>query len=114
MVCRIAADARKAIEILKSNKAGRLTFLPMDTVRGVIKQSNGSKYKGFVGSAVNCIDFDDEYYDIVKYLLGNVLIFDNLRNALDCSKSNGLDGGFKLVTLESEIINDAGAITGGA
>ena len=52
VVCRTAADARKAIEILKSNKAGRLTFLPMDTVRGVIKQSNGSKYKGFVGSAV--------------------------------------------------------------
>lgn len=113
VVCRTAADARKAIEMLKNNKAGRLTFLPMDTIHGVVREANSSKYKGFIGSAVDCVDFDNEYYDIVKYLLGNVLVFDNLKNALDCSKSNGLSGGFKLVTLEGEIINTAGAITGG-
>ncbi len=114
VVCKTAGDARKGIEILKANKAGRITFLPMDSVRGVLKSDMKNNHRGFIGAAIDCIDFDDCYYDIMKYLLGNVLVFDNLKNAIECAKSERTGGAYKFVTLEGEIISTGGSITGGA
>jgi len=114
MVCEDDSSAQSAILSLKENKAGRLTFLPISSIRGTGgTQDSGVKNSlGFKGFGVDCINFDPKYKKIMEYLLGRVVIVDNLTNAIRLSKS--VQGSVRFVTLEGEIINSGGAITGGA
>jgi chromosome segregation protein len=114
MICEDDNSAQSGILSLKENKAGRLTFLPITSIRGnggfrdeLIKKSNG--FKGF---GVDCISFNSKYKNIMEYLLGRVVIIDNLANAIKLSKN--VQASIRFVTLEGEIINSGGAITGGA
>ena len=112
IVCKKDSDARRAIEMLKNNKAGRLTFLPVDSLKNqpTPDYSVYESQKGFLGLAsdrVKCGNYDK----VVDYLLGRVIVVDNIDNAIAMSKKSGP---FRFVTLDGEIINAAGAITGGS
>ena len=113
IVCAKDADAKTAIHRLKENKAGRLTFLPLESIHGnpanlpqQIKQD-----AGFKGLACDLIEYDAAYTGVFRYLLGRVAVVDHMDTAVKLSKIAG--GGIRFVTPEGEIINASGAITGG-
>ena len=114
IVCSDDRVARNIIETLKREKAGRLTFLPLSSMRGEVSgiSSEISSSSGFKGIACNCIEFDEKYKGIFQYLLGKVVIVDNLQNAIAITKKGRVN--FRIVTLEGDVINTGGAITGGA
>lgn len=112
IVCQDDRSAQKAIVKLKESKAGRLTFLPVSSIRGGRNSYEGKleSETGFRGFGTDCITFDDKYRNVMEYLLGRVVIVDNMDNAVRLSKKAS---GLRFVTLEGEIINAGGAITGG-
>lgn len=113
IVCEDDESAKAAIRHLKSAKAGRATFLPLSSIRSH-KQSLDdviSNAKGFISVASDVVSVDSKYKSIAEYLLGRVILADNMENALALSK-NRL-GGYRIVTLDGEVINSSGAITGG-
>ncbi|MDD6190859.1 MAG: chromosome segregation protein SMC [Firmicutes bacterium] len=111
IVCEDDSSAKRAVASLKSNKAGRMTFLPVKSVRSSFRRNEAlKKEKGFIGFGPDCVTFSEEYRNIAEYLLGKVVIADNMDNAVKLSK---VSGGMRIVTLEGEIINAGGAITGG-
>ncbi|MDO4393122.1 MAG: chromosome segregation protein SMC [Bacillota bacterium] len=111
IVCDDDSSAKKAINALKTNKAGRLTFLPVSSVRGSFKRDgNAEMLKGFVGFGPECVKADSKYDDIIANLLGRVVIVDTMDNAVAMSKRIK---GYRFVTLDGEVINASGAITGG-
>ncbi|MGP1569786.1 MAG: chromosome segregation protein SMC [Eubacteriales bacterium] len=114
IVCSDEQAARNIIELLKRDKAGRLTFLPLSSMKGEILNVSPeiSKSEGFKGVAANCIEFAEKYRGVVQYLLGKVIIADNLKNAISLTKKTKVN--FRIVTLEGDVINAGGAITGGA
>ncbi|MDO4486922.1 MAG: chromosome segregation protein SMC [Bacillota bacterium] len=111
IVCEDDDSAKSAIISLKQNKAGRMTFLPVSSVRGkAVRDSRLENASGFIGFGPDCVDFDNRYTNIIDYLLGRVVLVDSMDNAVRMSK---LSNGFRFVTLEGEVINAGGAITGG-
>lgn len=113
IICENDAAARDAIKALKDNKAGRLTFLPVGSIRSSVYGGKDLKNeKGFLGFGVDCISFNPKYKNVMDYLLGRTAIVENLNDAVRLSKSAA--GSFRFVTIEGEIINAGGAITGGA
>ena len=114
IVCEDDRSAQNAISLLKENKAGRLTFLPIASMRDSgLKYDQGLKNaEGFKGFGVQCVKFDPKYQRVMEYLLGRVIVVDNLNHAVKLSK-NATGGGLRFVTLEGEVINSGGAITGG-
>ena len=68
--------------------------------------------EGFKGFGVQCVKFDPKFQKVMEYLLGRVIVVDNLDHAVKLSK-NTTGGGLRFVTLEGEVINSGGAITGG-
>ena len=113
IVCARDDDAKTAINRLKENRAGRLTFLPLESVHGnpanlpqQVKQD-----PGFKGLACELIEYDAANTGVFRYLLGRVAVVDNMNTAVKLSKIAG--GGVRFVTPEGEIINASGAITGG-
>ncbi|MEE1038556.1 MAG: chromosome segregation protein SMC [Eubacterium sp.] len=113
VVCDSDDTAKEAIRLLKNNKAGRLTFLPVKSIKskGVMRDESIEKENGFMGYGVDCTEFDEKYRSVIEYLLGNVVVIDNMDNAVRISKKGSK--ALKYVTLEGEIINTAGAVTGG-
>jgi len=107
-------DAKRAIEYLKENKAGRLTFLPAQTIRANAfdLEPEIEKMRGFAGYATDRISYDDKYEEVFLYLLGRTIIVETLDDAISFSAKN--DTGWRIVTKEGEVINAAGALTGGA
>ena len=114
IVCKNDAVAKRSIEILKKNRAGRLTFLPAEDlkVQPPLSCEGIENKKGFIGLASEMVGCKGDYSNIVEYVLGNVVVVDDIDNAIAISASN--KGPHKLVTLEGEVINAAGAITGGS
>lgn len=111
IVCDDDESAKAAIESLKRNKAGRMTFLPVSSVKGRFsRQPDLEKGSGFIGYSHQCVEYDVEYGGIVEYLLAKVILVRSMDEAVKMSK-NGR--GFRFVTLEGEVINSGGAITGG-
>jgi len=108
------ADAQNAIAFLKRTNGGRATFLPMSSVQGRRLANAGALLRepGMLDTAVNVVAFAPEYDNIMASLLGRVLIADNLDNAVKFSKKNKY--AYKIVTLEGDLINPGGALTGGS
>ncbi len=109
-------DAEKLIDHLKKNKLGRATFLPINTIRNREPEPSAAKImkeaKGFIGIAADLIRFDDSISGIVGNLLGRIAIFDRLDNAVKTARSTGFS--FKIVTLEGDVVNTGGSLTGGS
>ena len=102
--------AAAAIELLKQKKAGRMTFLPLNKIRGsrVNTPEILRHAAGYVNIAVNLIDCDPRYREIFSYVFGNTVVFDVLTNA------RSYLGQYRIVTLEGEILETSGAMTGGS
>ena len=114
IVCEDDEDAKAAIRLLKENKAGRCTFLPLGSVRGrkADVERRIEQVEGYLGLAADCVKYKPEYEGIFSYLLGRVAIVDDMDHAVKLSKMQGTSG-LRFVTLDGEIINVSGAITGG-
>ena len=113
IVCETDSDAKAAVRWLKSTKSGRATFLPVESVTADrIELGSGITGKaGYLGLAADMVGGERRYSEIIDYLLCRVILADNMDNAVRMSKS--VPGGFRIVTLEGEVINSSGAITGG-
>ncbi|MDR1272425.1 MAG: chromosome segregation protein SMC, partial [Clostridiales Family XIII bacterium] len=112
IICENDEAARKAIGYLKENKAGRLTFLPVTSVRGTVKESGlDAGAPGHLGSALGKVSYDSRYEGVFRYLLGRIVLADTLENAVRLAKK--VAGGMSIVTVGGEVISPAGAMTGG-
>ena len=105
------ADAKKLVEYLRENKLGRASFLPISSVYGK-KLEKLSKENGVVGIASDLVKFDKKYEQIVLSLLGRTVIVDNMDTAISVAKKNKY--AFRIVTVDGDIINPSGMITGGS
>ena len=111
IVCDDDDSARRAIRSLKENRAGRLTFLPLSSIRSQRSRDGRlASEPGFIGFGPECVEFDPEYATVIEYLLGRIILVEHMDEALRISKKAR---GMRVVTLDGEIINSAGAITGG-
>lgn len=113
IICDNDSTAKKAIGWLKAAKAGRATFLPVASVKSYSHDPDRSvtEAAGFLGIASDKVGCDREYEEILEYLLGRVILADDMDNAVRISKMKL--NGFRIVTLDGEVINSSGAITGG-
>jgi len=113
IVTETDADAAFLIEYLKSRKYGRLTFLPLSTVKvHNFSDRKVLREKGVLGIASEVIGFDEKYYPVVANLLGSTLVVDTMKNAVEISRRYKY--GFRIVTLEGEILSPQGSLTGGS
>lgn len=105
--------AKKLIEYLKQNKYGRATFLPISSIsdRGSVSKDVISE-NGVVGVASSLVNCDDKYKNLVGHLLGRIVVVDNIDNAIKLSRKYRQS--LRIVTIEGELINPGGAMTGGA
>ncbi|MFC6938818.1 chromosome segregation protein SMC [Salinirubellus sp. GCM10025818] len=98
---------QRGIEYLKQRNAGRATFLPMTKM-----QSRGlgslPDHEGVIGFAYNLVDFDPKYADVFSYVLGDTVVVDEIETARE------LMGRHRLVTLDGDLVEKSGAMTGGS
>lgn len=109
-------NARNAIQFLKKNSYGRATFLPLSIIKGKALSSSQhqmvQQHPAFVGTASSLIQFDQKYQEVVTNLLGNVIITKDLKGANELAKL--LQYRSRMVTLDGDIVNPGGSMTGGA
>ena len=105
-------DAKKLVEHLRKNNLGRASFLPITSVRGKKLDKIKGKGQGVIGIASDLIKYSKKYEQIVTNLLGRTVIVDNMETAIKLAKQNSYS--FRIITLEGDIINPSGAITGGS
>ena len=102
--------ASAAIALLKQKRGGRATFLPLNKIRaGRYPDRNALQHAdGFIDYAVNLIDSDPRYSDIFRYVFGTTAVFATLNAA------RAYIGQHRMVTLEGELLEASGAMTGGS
>ena len=107
--------SKEAIEYLKSNSLGRVTFLPLNIIKdkyvdlstlSILKQTNG-----FIDIASSLVKYNSVYSNIIKNQLGNVIVVDRIENANIIAKK--INYKYKIVTLDGELLHIGGSITGG-
>ena len=105
-------DAKACISYLK-RVGGRATFLPLSDIRGrSLRESGLENCRGFVGVASDLVKSDDRYRQIVENLLGRIVIVQDIDAAI--AMSNQYENRFKIVTLDGQVMNAGGSMTGGA
>lgn len=106
--------AKGLITFLKQNKFGRATFLPLSAISGRdIKVDNTlANEKGAIGFANQLIECDSEFYELARYLLGRILVVDNIDNALAIARRH--NHSVRIVTLEGDMLSPGGSMSGGA
>lgn len=115
LVTATANDARDLIEYLKRTGGGIVTFLPVETMRarGDSREIlNALKEEGALGLANDLVKYDGYYENVIKNLLGNTLVCDNIASATRIAKKYAR--AFKIVTLDGDTIATSGAMTGGS
>lgn len=115
IVTNTEEDAKFLIEYLKRARYGRVTFLPISAIKARsldYAQKQLLDIKGCFGVATSLIKFDEKYSGIFGGLLGNTVIVDNMDTAILLARKARY--AFKIVTLEGDIINPHGSITGGS
>ena len=106
-------DGKAAIAFLKRTGGGRATFLPLSTIRGRTLDEKGlDNCAGFVGIASELVNYDKIYAQVVENLLGRIVITENIDQAISMAKKYG--NRFKIVTLDGQVINAGGSMTGGS
>ena len=107
------ADGKAAISYLKRTNGGRATFLPISALKPKTLQESGlDNCAGFVGIASDLITSDPKYRGVVENLLGRTVIVENIDNAISMAKRYG--NRFKIVTLDGQVMNPGGSMTGGS
>lgn len=107
-------EAKKLIEHLKSNALGRVTFLPISSVKPNQRAFSDeiAKLPGFIFIASEVVECDEKYKNIVESLLGRVILVKDLDSGINIARKTGYK--YKIVTLDGELLNNTGAITGGS
>ncbi|NLO45445.1 MAG: chromosome segregation protein SMC [Clostridiales bacterium] len=106
-------DAKRAIGFLKDSRSGRATFLPLTTVRHKPFSEKGlDGCAGFVAMADELITYDKKYDEIMKFELSRTAVADDLDSAIAIARKYGQR--FKTVTLDGQVINAGGSMTGGS
>lgn len=107
-------DAKNAIELLKEKNKGRVTFLPLNTIRPstIAETEEAIKQDGILGTADMLIDCDEKYRPAIKFLLCRIVVAENLDTALSVGKKFSF--AFKTVTLDGQVVNAGGSMTGGS
>lgn len=99
--------ASVAIELLKSSNAGRATFIPLNKIKKAPSRLQLPKDKGVIDFAINLVDFDDEYIDAFFYAVGDTIVVEDI----ECAKK--LIGKYRMVTLQGDLLEKSGSMTGG-
>ena len=103
------AAAKAAIALLRSDNAGRATFLPLDTVQpGVFR----GRLSGTARLASSLVQADARYDNIVSNLLGRIIVVDDINEASRVARDNGFRS--RVVTMDGQVINAGGSFTGGS
>lgn len=111
-----ATTAKAAIKYLTTHRLGRVTFLPLNTVQprrltpALLSRAQASA--GFIGLAADLVSVADQYQPVIAHLLGTTVIAQDLTKALPMAKA--LQHRVRIVTLDGQVINAGGAMTGGA
>ena len=108
------ATAKKMISFLKENRLGRATFLPLTSVdgKGNFKNMDALKEPGVIGLANTLVKTEAKYEGVTAYLLGRVIVTENIDFAIRLAKKNHYS--LHIVTLEGEYLSPGGSMTGGA
>lgn len=107
--------AKELINYLKQREYGRVTFLPINTIKERYFDNSYRKLlnaNGIFGVASELISYDKNIANVVSNLLGSTVVVDNISTAVNLAKQSRY--GFRIVTLEGDVINPQGSITGGS
>lgn len=108
--------AKNAINYLKENRLGRATFLPITSVKSRFLDFDTVKRlereKGYLGIASDMVECDPMFGDIIGNLLGRTVVADNIDNGIEISRK--FQYSFRVVTLDGEVLNPGGSMTGGS
>ncbi|MDI6867690.1 chromosome segregation protein SMC [Methanoculleus sp.] len=99
--------AAEAIKYLKENRLGRVTFLPLNKLRPPVLQPLGAE-PGIIGYAVDLLEFDPAFDRAFRVVFGSTVVVDTL------DRARRLMGRYKMVTLEGDLVERSGAMTGGS
>ena len=106
-------DGKAAISYLKRTGGGRATFLPLTTIQGKsLNESGLESCRGFMGIASNLVTCQDTYRGIIDNLLARTVIVSDIDAAI--SMANKYRNRFKIVTLDGQVMNAGGSMTGGS
>lgn len=106
-------SAKKAISFLKENRLGRATFLPLTAIKSKpFPDGNLEDEFGFIDMADKLVSFDEKYSEIIRYQLGHIAVAEDMDCAIAIAKKH--DYKFRIVTLDGQIINSGGSMTGGS
>ncbi|MFP6584607.1 MAG: chromosome segregation protein SMC [Candidatus Hydrogenedentota bacterium] len=108
-----AEQAKGAINYLKETKAGRVTFLPLDTIRPGSRDNIGyvTGKPGVVGPALEVVEFEERLRPIMEYIFHNTVIVETIDVAIHLSR--GSEPIPRMVTKDGEVVSASGAVTGG-
>lgn len=109
-------SGRRAIQYLKQHGFGRATFLPLNVIRGKSPSYDQkqaiTQHSSYIGLASELIDYDEKYGEIIRNLLGTVVVASDLKGATDMAKS--VHYRLRIVTLDGDVVNPGGSMTGGS
>ena len=113
IVVETAENGKKCIEYLRRTDGGRATFLPLDTIRPAsLRESGLEREHGCCGTADSLVRFEEKYGAVVRNLLARTVVCENMDAALALARSRGHR--FRIVTLDGQVIQSGGAMTGGS
>lgn len=108
--------AKEAVNYLKKNKIGRVTFFPLSVIKPKFVEKSVlneiENENGFIDVASNLVNYNTEYENIVKNQLGNILVVETLDDAVRIGRK--ISNKYRIVSLDGEIIHVGGSLTGGS
>ncbi len=105
-------DGKNAIEFLKRRDAGRGTFLPISAIRGNTLRRLPEGERGYLGLALDLVQFDGKYQNIFESLLGRTVVTETLADAVAIARRHNNE--FRIVSLDGQMIHAGGSMTGGS
>ena len=105
-------DGKAAIELLKKRDGGRTTFLPIDTMRPARLSGEPTGENGYVGVCADLVETDSRYAGVIANLLGRTAVAETLSDAVAIARRH--KNGFRIVTLDGQLLNAGGSMTGGS
>lgn len=115
LVCHDDWTAKQAIHFLQQNKLGRATFLPLNTIRPTHRKDAelaAATMTGVEGIAVDLVRCEPQFQSVMDYLLGRTIVAEDIDAALRVGKQTGFK--MKVVTLDGQLVNPGGSLTGGS
>ncbi len=116
LVVENTSVAKELVNYLKENKLGRATFFPLDVIMGrvipVDVKNIINSIPGVIGTADKLVKYDKKYTNIIENQLGNVIITNNIDTANSVSEK--VNRRYRIVSLDGQVVNVGGSITGGS